>query len=92
MIGGVIRMILDGRKKVSKEQKEKQATSGTLFCAGMIAGEGLIGIALAFLAVFGISLDLSGTVSFGNAGGVVLMIAMILSLLFFSLKKKDPKS
>ena len=57
----------------------------------MIAGEGLVGIALAILAVAGISLDVSGVVNFGNIGGVVLMIIMILTLLKFSLwkKKKD---
>ncbi len=36
----------------------------------------------------GISLDMSGVVNFGNIGGVVLMIIMILTLLKFSLWKK----
>ena len=54
----------------------------------MIAGEGLVGIALAILAVAGISLDVSGVVNFGNIGGVVLMIIMLLTLLKFSLWKK----
>ena len=54
----------------------------------MIAGEGLVGIALAILAVAGISLDVSGVVNFGNIGGVVLMIIMILTLLKFSLWKR----
>ncbi len=55
----------------------------------MIAGEGLIGIALAILTVFGFSMDLSGKVNLGNIGGVVLMALMILSLLKFSLWKKQ---
>ncbi len=55
----------------------------------MIAGEGLVGIALAILTVFGVSLDLSGKVNLGNLGGVVLMVLMILSLLQFSLWKKQ---
>ena len=54
----------------------------------MIAGEGLVGILLAIFAVVGISLDMSGVVSFGNIGGVVLMIIMILSLLKFSIWRK----
>lgn len=89
MIGGVVRMVLDGRKKVDAKKKEAQATDGTLFCAGMIAGEGLVGILLAILAVAGVSMDLSGSVGFGNIGGVVLMILMILSLLKFSAWKKE---
>lgn len=54
----------------------------------MIAGEGLVGILLAIFAVVGISLDMSGVVSLGNIGGVVLMIIMILSLLKFSIWRK----
>ena len=88
MIGGVVRMFMDGRKNVDEKTKNDQVTDGTLYCAGMIAGEGLVGIALAILAVAGISLDVSGIVNFGNIGGVVLMIIMILTLLKFSLWKK----
>ena len=88
MIGGVVRMFMDGRKNVDEKTKNDQVTDGTLYCAGMIAGEGLVGIALAILAVAGISLDVSGVVNFGNIGGVVLMILMILTLLKFSLWKK----
>ncbi len=89
MIGGVVRLLMDGRKHVDEKTKEHQSTDGTLYCAGMIAGEGLIGIALAILKVFGFNLDLSGRVNLGNLGGVVLMILMILSLLKFSLWKKQ---
>ncbi len=89
MIGGVVRLLMDGRKHVDEKTKERQSTDGTLYCAGMIAGEGLIGIALAILTVFGFSMDLSGKVNLGNIGGVVLMALMILSLLKFSLWKKQ---
>lgn len=89
MIGGVVRMLMDGRKNVDEKTKERQSTDGTLYCAGMIAGEGLVGIALAILTVFGISMDVSGIVNLGNIGGVVLMVLMILSLLKFSLWKKQ---
>lgn len=89
MIGGVVRLFMDGRKKVDDKTKERQATDGTLYCAGMIAGEGLVGILLAILAVCGVSMDLSGKLNLGNIGGVVLMIVMILCLLKFSLWKKS---
>ena len=90
MIGGVVRLLMDSRKHVDEKTKEAQATDGTLFCAGMIAGEGLVGIALAILAVAGVGLGLS--VDFGNIGGVVLMAVMILCLLKFSVWNKKKKA
>ncbi len=89
MIGGAVRMFMDGRKKVDAKTKERQITDGTLYCAGMIAGEGLVGIFLAILAVAGVTIP--SFISFGNIGGVVIMILMILCLLKFSLwnKRKD---
>lgn len=86
MIGGVVRMFLDGRKKVDSKTKESQVTNGTLYCAGMIAGEGLVGIFLAILAVAGISIP--AFINLGNIGGVVIMALMILGLLKFSLWNK----
>ena len=82
-------MFMDGRKNVDAKTKERQSTDGTLYCAGMIAGEGLVGILLAILAVCGVTMDLSGSVNLGNIGGVVLMAVMILCLLRFSLWKKS---
>ena len=89
MIGGVVRMFMDRRKNVDEETKTKQTTDGTLDCAGMIAGEGLVGILLAIFAVFGINVSIGESVNFGNIGGVVLMVIMILCLLKFSLWKKS---
>ena len=66
MIGGVVRMFMDGRKKVDSKTKESQVTNGTLYCAGMIAGEGLVGIFLAILAVAGISIP--AFINLGNIG------------------------
>ena len=89
MVGGVVRLLMDARKKVDDKTKEQQSTDGTLYCAGMIAGEGLVGILLALLAVGGIDMDLSGSLNLGNIGGLVLMIVMILCLLKFSMWKKS---
>ena len=88
MIGGVVRMVMDARKNVDEKTKEQQSTDGTLYCAGRIAGEGLVGILLAIFAVFGINTSIGESVNFGNIGGVILMVLMIASLLYFSLKKK----
>ena len=88
MIGGVIRWFVD--KKKADREENKDANSGILFCSGMIAGEGLVGILLAILAVVNVSsvFDLSGSINLGNAGGVILMLLMILSLLKFSIWNK----
>ncbi|WP_274422155.1 OPT family oligopeptide transporter [Blautia sp. XA-2221] len=86
MIGGIVRMFLDRRKNVDSKTKESQVTNGTLYCAGMIAGEGLVGIFLAILAVAGISIP--AFINLGNIGGVVIMALMILGLLKFSLWNK----
>ena len=90
MAGGIVRIFVE-KKKGTEAEKKARTDRGLLFTSGMIAGEGLVGIALAILAVAGISLDVSGVVNFGNIGGVVLMIIMILTLLKFSLwKRKKP--
>ena len=93
MVGGLIRLGFD---KLKREKKEKDAiiNDGVLFCSGMIAGEGLVGILLALLAVFGVSsaIDLSAKFAIPAAvsdiGGLVLFGIIILTLLKFSLWKK----
>lgn len=50
MVGGLVRLWFDKRKSA---QKEQAVTRGVLFCSGMIAGEGLMGILLAVVAVLG---------------------------------------
>lgn len=91
MIGGVIRWFVD-KKKADKEEN-KDANSGILFCSGMIAGEGLVGILFAILAVVNVAgkIDLSGSFTTGVVGGVVLMVVMILCILKFSLWSKNGK-
>ena len=91
MIGGVIRWFVDKKKKNKEENAE--ANGGVLFCSGMIAGEGLIGILLAIFAVAGLGdvIDLSSTFSTGIIGGIVLMVIMILCILKSSLWSKNEK-
>ena len=80
MIGGLIRWYVD-KKKGSK--KTDDADSGILFCSGMIAGEGLVGIILAILAVAGVAdkLNLSGVLNTGLIGGIVLTVIMVACVL-----------
>ena len=98
MIGGVVRMFMDGRKKVDEKTKNDQVTDGTLYCAGMIAGEGLVGILLAILAVATVNgktiaeiVDLSGVVNLGQIGGLIVMALIILLILKFTIWSKEAK-
>jgi len=87
MIGGLLRMFMDKRKNIDEAVKDKQVTNGTLYCAGMIAGEGLIGILLAILAVFGINLNLSNRINFGSIGGLIFLVLISASIIVFSIGK-----
>ena len=96
MVGGVIRLILDKLRREENEKKEI-VNDGILFCSGMIAGEGLVGILLALLAVFGLNAKLNLSAKLGlstpfmNIGGLVLFAIIILTLLKFTVWKKRNK-
>lgn len=81
MTGGLLRLLLD-------KKGDFKINSGILYCSGMIAGEGLAGILLAILAVIGI--DLALPVNGGELGSLILFLLIILSVLKFSLWKKQP--
>ena len=95
MIGGIIRWFVD-RKKANDKDKNSEANSGILFCSGLIAGEGLVGILLAVLAVLQVTdaIDLSEYVNTGVIGSLALMAVMVLCILKFAVwskKKTDAK-
>ncbi|MBQ9947143.1 MAG: oligopeptide transporter, OPT family [Oscillospiraceae bacterium] len=100
MIGGLVRLVFDKMKFGGDEEKKKEVVNdGILFCSGMIAGEGLIGIVLALLAVFGVDsvLDISGLLNLPelalSIGSLVVFALIIVSLLMFSVwKKRKPVS
>ena len=93
MVGGLIRLALDKLKR-NEEEKKAIVNDGILFCSGMIAGEGLVGIILALLAVFGVDsvIDMSAKLGISplvsNVGGLVLFGIIIATVLKFSLWKK----
>ena len=96
MVGGLVRLAFDKMKK-DEEEKKAIVSDGILFCSGMIAGEGLVGIALAVLAVFGVSeaIDISGKLGLGTLPASILSLVVfgliVLVLLKFSLWKKREK-
>lgn len=83
MLGGIVRFLVN--------KKDKRTVSrGILFSSGMIAGEGLIGILLAVLAVAGVdqALDVSAFWQAGRMGGVVLLAAIVVFLWGVAIRKK----
>ncbi|MBO5387212.1 MAG: oligopeptide transporter, OPT family [Lachnospiraceae bacterium] len=93
MVGGLVRLAFDKMKK-REEVKKAIISDGILFCSGMIAGEGLVGILLALLAVFGVAdaIDISGKLGLSEGVSSILALVVfglvILSLLKFSVWKK----
>jgi putative OPT family oligopeptide transporter len=93
MVGGIVRFALDKLKR-NEEEKTAIVNDGILFCSGMIAGEGLVGIALAVLAIFGIdkAINVSGLLNLpvwaSNLGSIIVFALIILSVLKFSAWKK----
>ena len=96
MVGGLIRLGLDKLKK-PEEEKKSIINDGILFCSGMIAGEGLVGILLALFAVFGIDKMINFSSMLGipqivmDIGGIVLLALIVVTILKFSLWKKRNK-
>ena len=96
MVGGLVRLMLDKLHR-DEEEKKKIVNDGILFCSGMIAGEGLVGILLALLAVFNVAslLDLSGVLNLPTWASSILSLVVfglvIVSLLLFTIWKKDKK-
>ena len=93
MLGGVLRAIVDKKKAKGGEKENEESGSGILFCSGMIAGEGLVGILLALFAVWGIdsAIDLSGVFTTGQIGGVVAIVIMLVLVKVFAMGKKNGK-
>lgn len=94
MIGGLIRYFVE-KRKLNDELKTKSVNKGILFCSGMIAGEGLVGILLALLSVFGIAnlFDFSSFVPemIYNNGGLVLLLVVVFTVFNFTKVKKGEK-
>lgn len=93
MVGGLVRLFFDKMKR-REEEKKRIISDGILFCSGMIAGEGLIGVLLAVLAIIGVSeaIDCSQAMELSpvirSVGSLVVFGLVVWSLLRFSVWKK----
>ena len=92
MCGGIVRFIME-RRKAPEEEKKEGIDRGILYTSGLIAGEGLMGVVLAVLAVVGVDkvVDVSGSFSIGNIGALVVFVLLLLSLVRVCLGGKKSK-
>lgn len=93
MLGGLVRLAVDKKnEKENTKEKNEDAGSGILFCSGMIAGEGLVGIILAILAVIGVDkyINISGVVPAPvlTIGGIILLAVMVAMVWYVAKGKK----
>ena len=93
MLGGLVRWIIEKRKYNSDKERSDCVESGVLYTSGLIAGEGIVGILLAVLAVIQVGgksvgdiIDISGSVNLGNIGGLVFFALLLVSIFMFATK------
>lgn len=93
MIGGMVRMVVDKKNAKAHKEENADASSGILFCSGMIAGEGLVGILLAIFAVAGIDsyLNISDKFTTGQVGGLIAIVLMVVFVWMYANGKKEKK-
>ncbi len=104
MVGGLVKVFVEKKKNVSEKEKKDADANGILYSSGLIAGEGLVGILLAILAIIPIGEDsnigemiggfLPGLIpalsnaNIGNIIGLAAFALLALSLWKFCFRKK----
>lgn len=104
MLGGALRWFLEKRKYASEKDKNDTVQSGVLYSSGLIAGEGIVGILLAVLAVIPMGLNaegktlylsdkinISGVFSIGNIGGLICFAVILFTIYLFATKDSKKK-
>lgn len=89
MIGGFLRKLMDRKNKANSCENSK----GVLFCSGLIAGEGLMGVLLAILTVTKITDKISVGAKLPEglrlAGSIIILAALIALIVYNNHPAKD---
>ena len=86
MAGGLVRLFIEKKKGMDEKKKKNAIDGGVLYCSGLIAGEGLIGILLAVFAIIPMSGGSLGDAIAKIGGGIFPeSVAKIVGLIFFAL-------
>ena len=104
MLGGALRRFLEKRKYASEKDRNSTVQSGVLYSSGLIAGEGIVGILLAVLAIIpaGVNakgdplyvsdkINISEMFSIGSIGGLVCFAVILLTIYLFATKDSKKK-
>ncbi|MFB2021303.1 OPT family oligopeptide transporter [Pseudoflavonifractor sp. P01025] len=104
MLGGALRWFLEKRKYASEKDKTNTVQSGVLYSSGLIAGEGIVGILLAVLAIIPAGLNAKGETlyvsdkinfgevfSIGNIGGLICFAVILFTIYLFATKDSKKK-
>ncbi len=104
VLGGLLRWYLEKRKYHSEKDKDDAVQSGVLYSSGLIAGEGIVGILLAVLAVIPMGLSAEGKAlylsdkiniseifSLGKIGGLVFFAIILFTIYGFATKNSKNK-
>ena len=87
MAGGAVRFIVEKLKGTDAEKKER-GDRGVLFTSGLIAGEGIMGIILAVLAVIGVDSAIKLDFSLPQIGSLIIFIVLLFYLYRVCMKKE----
>lgn len=90
VVGGLIRLWFEKQRDEDEDLQEEMVESGILYSSGLIAGEGLVGILLAVLAILpadggtigGRLAKMGEQVNFGSGGSLILFALLSYSLIF----------
>lgn len=99
MVGGLVRLFTEKRKKSSEAEKKAQVDRGILYTSGLIAGEGLVGVLLAIFALINVGgnsladiINLSEKVNFGQIGALVFFAVLVYTLLKYTIFYKEKEN
>ena len=87
MAGGAVRFIGEELKGTDAEEKER-GDRGVLVTSGLIAGEGIMGIILAVLAVIGVDSAIKLDFSLPQIGSLIIFIVLLFYLYRVCMKKE----
>lgn len=99
MVGGLVRLFTENRKKSSEAEKKAQVDRGILYTSGLIAGEGLVGVLLAIFALINVGgnsladiINLSEKINFGQIGALVFFAVLVYTLLRYTIFYKEKEN
>ena len=99
MVGGLVRLFTENRKKSSEAEKKAQVDRGILYTSGLIAGEGLVGVLLAIFALINVGgnsladiINLSEKINFGQIGALAFFAVLVYTLLKYTIFYKEKEN